>query len=113
MTRNKTGFIAMLAMGAILSLLIAEEAQARGLRFGRGRATGSGCAYGRGLGCGSGTASGTGIAIFRRNGHLRFKRGTGTVSGDGVVLGTGAGRGNGSVFGSGGVYGSGDAKKVN
>ena len=73
---------------------------------GKGVRQGTGVAEGTGIARGKGTATGTGVVIYRdKNGKLRKKQGTGTVTGKGLVIGKGALAGHGKAAGKGRAFG--------
>ncbi len=74
---------------------------------GTGWVKGTGVIHGSAVAKGSGSASGSGIVIYKRDGHLKYKRGTGTVTGYGVAIGRGSVVGEGKAAGHGWARGSG------
>ncbi len=58
------------------------------------------------------TARGTGIVVYRdKDGKIRTKKGTGTVTGKGIALGHGTVAGRGKAAGKGKAAGHGKAKR--
>lgn len=96
--------VSILAMALLSSPVFAADVS------GKGWVKGSGVAQGKGVFKGSGTASGTGVVLYRdKNGNIRHKKGTGTVSGRGIAIGRGTVAGKGKGIGKGRAIGRGKA----
>lgn len=102
MKKQIIAYTSLLAMTLLYGPVFAADAG------GRGWIKGQGVTHGKGAFKGSGVASGTGVVVYRdHNGHVRYKRGTGTVSGRGIAVGRGTVAGRGRGMGKGHARGHG------